>query len=96
MVDDDDVAINTLESFERHEINLNCTSYKTANFEIVIDGLGWISVQGIGFATFILHLPPGVTFGIRDDPIRPYIFKDKRLRKYTGNTVNAGTRRNRY
>lgn len=64
---------------ERHEINLNCTEYKHTNFEIVIDGLGWISVQGLGFATFILHLPPGVTFRVRDDPMRPHILIDKKL-----------------
>lgn len=65
-----------------------------ANFEIVIDGLGWISVQGMGFATFILHLPPGVEFHVRDDPMRPHILIDKKLKKFTGNTVNSRTRRN--
>ena len=61
----------------------------------MIDGLGWISVQGKGFATLILHLPPGIGFTVRDDPIRPYILEDKKLSKYTGNTVNATTKRNR-
>lgn len=87
--------MSTLEKFERHEVNLNCTNFKLTNFEIVIDGLGWIGVQGIGFATFILHLPAGVSFHIRDDPIRPYILVDKKLKKYTGNTVNARTRKNK-
>ena len=87
-------AISVLETFERHEINLNCTNFKLTNFEIVVDGLGWVGVQGVGFATFILHVPQGVEWRIRDDPIRPYILQDKRLQKYTGNTVNARTRRN--
>lgn len=66
-------AEEVLTNFERHEVNLNCTEFKLTNFEIVIDGLGWIGVQGQGFATFILYMPPGVKFSIRDDPIRPYI-----------------------
>ena len=85
---------DTLDSFERHEINLDCTNFKLANYEIVIDGLGWIAVQGIGFASFILHLPPGVIFSVRDDPIRPFILEDKKLQKYSGNTINSRTRRN--
>ena len=54
---DEALAIETLESFEGHEINLECASWKLTNYEIVIDGLGWIGVQGMGFATVILHLP---------------------------------------
>lgn len=88
-------AEDVLVNFERHELNLNCTDFKLTNFEIVIDGLGWIGVQGQGFATFILYLPPRVNFSIRDDPIRPYILQDKPLQKYTGNTINARTRKNR-
>jgi len=91
---DEKAATDTLDSFERHEINLHCTNFKLANYEIVIDGLGWISVQGRGFATFILHLPPGVAFSVRDDPMRPFILEDKKLQKYTGNTINSRTRRN--
>ena len=72
-IEDRHAAEQWLETFERHEINLNCTNYKMANYEIMIDGLGWISVQGIGFATFILHLPAGVTFRVRDDPLRAHI-----------------------
>ena len=71
--EDIQTAEKWLEAFERHEINLNCTNFKMANYEIMIDGLGWISVQGVGFATFILHLPAGVTFRVRDDPIRAHI-----------------------
>lgn len=89
------MASRTLDSFLQYEINLECTSYKLTNYEIVIDGLGWIGVQGIGFATLILHLPPGVNFTVRDDPIRPHLLVDKKLKKYTGNTVNARTRKNR-
>ena len=87
--------MQTLEGFVRHEVNLVCRSWKLANYEIVIDGLGWISVQGEGFATFILHLPQGVNFSVRDDPLRPHILIDKKLQKYTGNTVNARTRKNK-
>ena len=88
-------ASEVLDNFVQHEINLLCNDYKLVNYEIVIDGLGWVGVQGRGMATFILHLPPNVNYHIRDEPMRPYVLHDKRLQKYTGNTVNANTRRNR-
>ena len=50
----------------KHEITLNCTNYKLANYDIVIDGLGWISVQGKGTVTFILSIPPMINYHIRD------------------------------
>lgn len=54
------------DTFETHEINLNCNDFKKACYDIVIEGLGWFSVQGKGFVTFLLHLPPGVRYHIRD------------------------------
>lgn len=30
--------------FERREISLDCTDFEQANYDIVIDGLGWFSV----------------------------------------------------
>ena len=50
----------------KHEITLNCTNFKLANYDIVVDGLGWVSVQGKGMATFILHLPPMINYHVRD------------------------------
>jgi len=32
------------DTFSKHEINLNCTDFKKANFDIVIEGLGWVSI----------------------------------------------------
>ena len=79
----------------KHEINLNCTNFKLANFDIVIDGLGWVSVQGKGFVNFILHLPPQVNYRIRDEPMRPFEAGVRKLKRYTGNPINARTRKNR-
>ena len=79
----------------KHEINLDCTSYKTANYDIVVDGLGWISVQGKGSVTFMLYLPEGIAYHIRDTPMRPFEVNDRKLKRYTGNTINARTRKNR-
>jgi len=74
---------------------LNCVSYKEANFDIVIDGLGWVSLQGKGFASFMLHIPKGVKFHIREDPMQPFEANNVGLKRYTGNTINARTRRNK-
>ena len=37
-------AERVLEGMVKHDINLNCTTFKTANYDIVVDGLGWVSV----------------------------------------------------
>ena len=79
----------------KHEITLNCTNYKLANYDIVIDGLGWVSVQGKGMVTFMLTLPPMINYHIRDQPMRPYEADSRKLKRYTGNTVNARTRKNK-
>jgi len=73
---------------------LNCTDYKKANYDIVVEGLGWISVQGKGQASFILYIPQNVNFHIRDIPLRPYEANIRGLKKFYGNTINARTRRN--
>ena len=57
-----------LDGMVKHEITLKCNEFKLSNFEIVIDGLGWISVQGKGFVSFILHIPEGIKFHIREMP----------------------------
>ena len=88
-------AENILDQMIKHEINLDCTSYKTANYDIVVDGLGWISVQGKGSVTFMLYLPEGIAYHIRDTPMRPFEVNDRKLKRYTGNTINARTRKNR-
>jgi hypothetical protein len=41
---DEDQASEFLNSMVKHEINLQCDTYKEANFDVVIQGLGWISV----------------------------------------------------
>jgi 30S ribosome assembly GTPase len=83
-----------LTNFVKHEIALNCNDFKEANFEIVIEGLGWISVQGKGFVNFIVHLPEGVKIHVRDEPMQPFLAKDKGLKRFSGNTINARTKRN--
>ena len=73
---------------------MNCTGYKQANYDIVVEGLGWVSIQGKGSASFILHLPENVNYHIREDPMRPYEANVKGLKKFYGNTINAKTKRN--
>lgn len=43
----------------------------------------------------MLHLPEGVKFHLRKEPMFPYEVADKGLKRFTGNAVNSHTRRNR-
>lgn len=83
------------ESFVTHEINLNCDGWKKANYDIVVEGLGFVSVQGKGFVSFLLHLPPSIRYHVRNDPLQPFEANTKGLKKFHGNTINARTKRNR-
>lgn len=94
MTENQKIALDMHNKLVKHEINLNCYDYKKANFDIAIEGLGWISIQGKGPASLILYLPDNVRFHIRDDPLRPYEANIRGLKKFHGNTINARTRRN--
>lgn len=76
--------------FEQHEINLDCTGFEQACFDVAIDGLGWFSVQGKGFVQLYLNLPPGVKYHIRDISMRPWEVKNK------GGLDNYKEYKNRY
>ena len=81
--------------FESHEIALNCNDYKLANFDVSIEGLGWFSVQGKGFINMFIHLPKGVKYHIRDDPLCPFEVQDKGLQRFLGNPINVSTKKNK-
>mmetsp|Transcript_15942 Transcript_15942/g.24659 ORF Transcript_15942/g.24659 Transcript_15942/m.24659 type:complete len:162 (-) Transcript_15942:11-496(-) len=81
--------------FERREISLQCDDWKEANYDIVIEGLGWFSIQGKGFVNLFLNVPFGIPHHIRESPIRPFEVQDKGLQKYTGQTLRANSRKNR-
>ena len=74
---------------------MQCEGFEKANFDIVIEGLGWVSVQGKGFANFLLHIPRNVNFHIRESPLQPFEANTKGLKTFTGNPVNSRTKRNR-
>ena len=78
-----------------HEITLNCKEFRKANYDIVIDGLGWVSVQGKGFCSFLLYLPNEVKYSIREESMQPFEVMDHGLKKYHGNPINIKTRRNK-
>ena len=81
--------------FERREVSLDCTDFGKANYDIAIEGLGWMSIQGKGFTSMLINLPFGIPHHIRDSPMRPWEVKDKGgLRRYTGMTVAAKTKKN--
>ena len=81
--------------FEKHELALNCNDFKTANFDVSIEGLGWFSVQGKGFCNIMLHLPKDIKYHVRNESMMPFEVMDKGLKRYNGNTVNAHTRVNK-
>ena len=75
---------------------MDCTDFRTANYDVSIDGLGWFSVQGKGFVSIYLNLPYGIKHHVRESPMRPFEIKDKGgLQKYTGMTVGAKTPKNK-
>ncbi len=43
----------------------------------------------------MLHLPKDVKYHIRKEPMFPFEVIDKGLKRFTGNTVNAHTKRNK-
>ena len=81
--------------FERHEIGLECKEFGEACYDISIEGLGWYSIQGKGFANMFINLPFGIKHHIRESPMRPFELKDKGLQRYTGMTVGAKTKKNK-
>ena len=48
---------------------MTCRDFKRANYDIVVEGLGWISVQGKGPVSFLLKIPKEIKYHIRDDPL---------------------------
>jgi hypothetical protein len=75
---------------------MECYEFEKANYDISIEGLGWISVQGKGFVDMFLNLPFGIKYHVRKDPMRPYFIKDNGgLDRYTGMTVGAKTKMNK-
>ena len=42
-----------------------------------------------------LHLPKGIKYHIRDDPLCPFEVVSKGLKRYKGNPVNVSTKKNK-
>ena len=62
---------------------------------MVIDGLGWFSIQGKGFVELFVNLPFGIKHHVRKEAMRPYFIKDHGgLDRYTGMTVAAKSKMN--
>ena len=87
-------ACKVLKDLVEHDIALYCSGFERANYDIVVEGLGWASVQGRGPANFKLYLPPGINYHIREKPMQPFEANSKGLKRYTGNTINSKTKRN--
>ena len=81
--------------FEKHQLQLECTDFRVANYDVSIEGLGWFSIQGKGFADLFLRLPSGLRYHVRESAMRPWELRDKGgLNRYTGMTIAAKTAKN--
>jgi ribosome biogenesis GTPase A len=80
--------------WEVYKVNLNCKSKEKATKDLVIHGLGWISVTGFGLCEFQVRVAKGVGFNVRD-PIMPYEAKPERVQYTKGKTVNIEKYKNK-
>ena len=74
--------------WEQRVVDINCVSKEKATKDIVIHGLGWISVTGLGECRFIVHLCKNVGFNIRE-PLMPYEAKPDLVQFTKGHTINS-------
>ncbi|CAI2386276.1 unnamed protein product [Moneuplotes crassus] len=79
--------------FVSHDIDLKLESGSQAGFDIAISGLGWVSLTGKGFIQLRLRIPKEIKFSVRP-PLMPFEVNERGLSKYTGNTVNANSKKN--
>ena len=74
---------------------MKCDNFRLLNYDIVIPGLGWISVAGSGLINLEIYLNEKIEPYIRDNPIMPYEIKAKGIKKYFGNPINSKSKINR-
>ncbi|OMJ86168.1 hypothetical protein SteCoe_12371 [Stentor coeruleus] len=76
----------------KHEAEVYCVANKRAARDIVIHGLGWVSVTGLGRAKFDIYLAKGVGFNMRD-PLMPYEASPDKVAYNKGRTFNSNPNR---
>ncbi|OMJ73645.1 hypothetical protein SteCoe_27632 [Stentor coeruleus] len=71
----------------KHEAEINCVASNRAARDIVIHGLGWISVTGLGRAKFDIYMAKGIGFTLRDS-LMPYEASPDKMAYNKGRTFN--------
>lgn len=83
------------EEYSTLNFNLNCDKFRTLNYDIVINGLGWFSISGKGFCQIEVTLPKNVSCFLRDKVLLPYEPRTKKLEKLYGKTINVKSKKNK-
>ena len=80
---------------QMHEYTLRFEGTGKVEFDLVIEGLGWIGLGGKGLSVFQINVPNGVKCYLRDQPLNLWEFEERKLKKHTGKTFNADSKINR-
>ena len=74
--------------WEKHTFEVTCHTSKRAAKDIVVHGLGWVSITGFGSAVFDVYVAKGVGVGIRE-PLMPFEGLPERVLSTLGRTINS-------
>lgn len=83
------------DEFVCHKFDLDCEKHSKISHEIVISGLGWVSVSGKGFCQIEVWTLKGVDVYKRRKVLCPYETRCNDVGKLYGKTINIRTKRNK-
>ena len=81
-------------NFKKHIFSLDCDKYSILNHDIVISGLGWISISGKGFCQIEVNVPEDIKVYKRSGVLCPYEPRNNKVKKLFGKTVNISSKKN--
>lgn len=83
------------DDFICHKFDLDCEKHSKISHDIVISGLGWVSVTGKGFCQIEVWTIKGVDVYKRRKVLCPYEIRVNKVGKLYGKTLNIRTKRNK-
>jgi len=72
-----------LRPFQDHRFRIRGIGFNHASVDIVISGLGWVSLTGSGLCDLKVSAPKGVSVFVRD-PLMPHGYRKGKTAKFTG------------
>lgn len=72
----------------KHLVEVECHTDQRASKDIVVHGLGWVSITGTGKVVFEVYVAEGVGFNLRE-PIMPYEAEPYKVKSTRGRTINS-------